>query len=220
MASENSRPALGSGAKGTKRFRGRVVKGGEGPVSATNIANLITVARILVAPVVLWLVVLDAGADGLWRYLAALLFVLGMVTDGIDGAIARSRNLITKSGTLLDPVADKVITGGAFIGLAALGEVPWWIVAVVIGRELLITGIRLSVLRHREIPVSRGGKAKTVSQAVALGALLVPFDTFLGDWWTWVAVFLLGIAVFLTVATGLDYLIRSLRGAPPSGERR
>ena len=124
MSSEDSRPSLGSGAKGTNRFRGRVVSPGDGPVSASNVANLITVARILVAPVVLWLVILDAGDDGVWRYVAAVLFFLGMVTDGIDGALARSRNLITKSGTLLDPMADKVITGGAFIGLAVIDEVP------------------------------------------------------------------------------------------------
>lgn len=212
MSSEDSRPSLGSGAKGTKRFRGRVLSSGEGPVSATNVANLITVARILVAPLVLWLVILDGGDDGVWRYMAAVLFFLGMVTDGIDGALARSRNLITKSGTLLDPMADKVITGGAFIGLAVIDEVPWWIVSVVIGREIVITVFRLVVLAHREIPVTRGGKWKTFSQGLALGALLVPFDVFLGAWWTWLAVGLLGIAVFLTVATGLDYLIRGLRG--------
>lgn len=197
----------------TSRFRGRVIAAGEGPVSAGNLANIITVARILVAPLLLWLLILDGGDWGVWRMVAAVLFVLAISTDGLDGALARRRNLITTSGILLDPVADKALTGAAFIGLAWLGELPWWVVALVLGREILITIFRVVMLPRRVIPASRGGKAKTVSQAVALGLWLLPSWLLVGDWVFTLNDIVMGIAVLLTVATGVDYLVRGLRPA-------
>ena len=196
--------------QGAERFRGRVISGGDGPVSAGNLANIITVIRILIAPIVLWLMVLDAGELGLWRFVAAGLFVLAISTDGIDGAIARRRNLITNSGILLDPVADKALTGAAFIGLSWLAELPWWVVIVVLGREVLITLFRMIMIPKRVIPASRGGKAKTLSQAIALGSWLTPLWVYWGDWVSVVNDWLMGLAVVLTVATGVDYLVRGL----------
>jgi len=196
--------------QGAERFRGRVISGGDGPVSAGNLANIITVIRILIAPIVLWLMVVDAGELGLWRFVAAGLFILAISTDGIDGAIARRRNLITNSGILLDPVADKALTGAAFIGLAWLAELPWWVVIVVLGREVLITVFRMIMIPKRVIPASRGGKAKTLSQAVALGSWLTPLWVYWGDWVSVVNDWLMGLAVVLTVVTGVDYLIRGL----------
>jgi CDP-diacylglycerol--glycerol-3-phosphate 3-phosphatidyltransferase len=196
-------------------FRGRVVAGGEGPVSAGNLANLITVLRIAVAPVVLWLMLFDAGEWGTWRIVAAALFLLAISTDGVDGALARRRNLITNAGIILDPVADKALTGAAFIGLALVAELPWWVVIVVLGREILITLFRLVMLPKRVIPASRGGKLKTVSQAVALGSWLTPTWLLLGEWVFVLNDYLMGIAVVLTVVTGVDYLIRGVR-APRS----
>jgi CDP-diacylglycerol---glycerol-3-phosphate 3-phosphatidyltransferase len=194
-------------------FRGRVARGGEGPVSVGNIANIITVARILVAPVVLWLVVVqDAGDWGIWRFMAAGLFIVAISTDGVDGALARKRNLITTSGVLMDPIADKALTGAAFIALALVAELPWWVVVVILGREVLITAFRFAVLNKKVIPASRGGKAKTVSQAIALGFWLTPTWVFVGEWIFIVNWALMAVVVVLTVVTGLDYLVRGLRG--------
>jgi CDP-diacylglycerol--glycerol-3-phosphate 3-phosphatidyltransferase len=193
------------------RFRGRVLKSGDGPVSVGNIANLITVARILVAPLVLWLLLVDDGQWGVWRFAAAALFILAISTDGVDGALARRRNLITTSGVLMDPIADKALTGAAFIGLALVAELPWWIVIVVLGRELLITVFRLAVAKKTVIPASRGGKLKTLSQGIALGFWLTPSWVIVGDWIFVVNWVLMGIVVVLTVWTGIDYLVRGLR---------
>ena len=192
-------------------FRGRVIAGGEGPVSAGNLANVITVLRIAVAPVVLWLLIVDDGEWGAWRIVAALLFLFAISTDGLDGALARRRNLITNAGIILDPVADKALTGAAFIGLALLSELPWWVVIVVLGREILITLFRLIMLPKRVIPASRGGKAKTLSQAIALGSWLTPTWLVLGEWVLVLNDYLMGIAVILTVITGVDYLVRGVR---------
>ena len=195
------------------RFRGRVARLGDGPVSIGNIANIITVARIIAAPVVLWLiVVVDAGDWGVWRFVAAGLFVAAISTDGVDGALARRRNLITTSGVLMDPIADKALTGAAFIALALVAELPWWVVIVILGREVLITAFRFAVLSKRVIPASRGGKAKTISQAVALGFWLTPTWLFVGEWIITLNWALMAVAVVLTVATGIDYLVRGLFG--------
>lgn len=178
-----------------------------------NVANIITVARIIAAPMVLWLVVVvDAGNWGVWRFVAAGLFIAAISTDGVDGAVARKRNLITTSGILLDPIADKALTGAAFIALALVAELPWWVVVVILGREILITAFRFAVLSKKVIPASRGGKAKTISQSIALGFWLTPTWILVGEWifaLNWV---LMGIAVVLTVATGIDYLVRGIRG--------
>jgi CDP-diacylglycerol--glycerol-3-phosphate 3-phosphatidyltransferase len=198
-------------------FRGRVIAGGEGPVSAGNLANLITVLRIAMAPVVLWLLIVDGGEWGTWRIIAAVLFLLAISTDGVDGALARRRNLITNAGIILDPVADKALTGAAFIGLALVAELPWWVVAAVLGREILITVFRLIMLPKRVIPASRGGKAKTLSQAIALGSWLTPTWLVLGEWVLVLNDWLMGIAVVLTVITGIDYLVRGAR-APRSAD--
>jgi len=199
------------GSSRESSFRGRVIAGGEGPVSTGNLANVITVLRIAMAPVVLWLLIVDDGEWGTWRIVAAVLFLFAISTDGVDGALARRRNLITNAGIILDPVADKALTGAAFIGLALLSELPWWVVIVVLGREILITLFRLIMLPKRVIPASRGGKAKTLSQAIALGSWLTPTWLVLGEWVLVLNDYLMGIAVILTVVTGVDYLVRGVR---------
>lgn len=198
-------------------FRGRVLAAGDTPVSVANVANLITVARILVAPLVLVLLLIDGGADGWTRFFAAMLFIVAIATDGVDGALARSRNLITRSGILMDPIADKALTGAAFIGIALLGELPCWVVGLVLGREILITVFRMIMLPTRVIPASRGGKLKTLSQAIALGFWLTPAWVILGPWLLVVNQVLMAIAVVLTVVTGIDYLVRGLWKKDTSG---
>jgi len=192
-------------------FRGRVLASGNSQVSNGNIANIITVVRILLAPLFVWLVLLDGGEHGLWRFIAAGLFIAAIATDGLDGALARKRNLVTNSGIILDPIADKILIGGALIALALVAELPWWVVIVILAREMGITLFRLLVLSNRVIPASRGGKLKTVLQAVTLSSWLVPTWLLLGSWVFTLNWVLMGAVIVLTVVTGLDYLVKGLR---------
>ncbi|TFB56042.1 CDP-diacylglycerol--glycerol-3-phosphate 3-phosphatidyltransferase [Cryobacterium tagatosivorans] len=181
------------------------------PPSNWNLPNLITVVRILMAPVFFWMLLADAGQDGALRWAAAAVFIVAIATDGIDGAIARRRNLVTDLGKLLDPIADKVLTGGALICLSILGELWWWVTIVILVREIGITVFRFVMLRDHVIPASRGGKLKTLFQAVAISLALLPFWLLLGDWVYWVNWTVMAVALVLTVVTGVDYLAAGWR---------
>lgn len=193
-------------------MKGRVASHGDTKASSGNVANIITVARILLAPVFVWLLAADNGEHGILRWVAAGLFILAIATDGVDGSLARSRNLVTNVGIILDPIADKVLTGAALIMLSVLGELWWWVTIVILVRELGITAFRFAVLRKRVIPASRGGKLKTIVQSVAISLFLVPLNTLLGDWVLWVNWVVMGAALVLTVVTGIDYLWQAWRG--------
>ncbi len=213
MARPESSPQPSSG------LRGRFIASGVSQVSNANLANLITVVRILVAPLFVWLVVIDDGADSGARWLAGLLFVAAIATDGIDGALARRRNLITNTGILLDPIADKVLIVGALGALWWVGELPLWIFLVIVVRELGITVFRFVVLSDRVIPASRGGKLKTIAQAVTLSSWLIPTWIVLGSWvfvLNWV---LMAVVVVLTTWTGIDYLVKGLKAPEKTNER-
>jgi CDP-diacylglycerol--glycerol-3-phosphate 3-phosphatidyltransferase len=192
-------------------MRGRVARAGETPASTGNVANIITVVRIFMAPAFIWLLLADEREFGPLRYLAAGLFVLAIVTDSVDGLLARRQNLVTDFGKILDPIADKVLIGGALVALSLLGELPWWVTIVILVRELGITAFRFAVLRSRVIPASRGGKIKTIIQAVAISFALVPLWDVLGDWMHIVNTVLMTAAVLATLATGADYLYRAWR---------
>lgn len=192
-------------------LRGRVVRAGDTPASSGNLANIITVVRILLAPVFVVLLVLDGGADGPLRVAAALLFIVAIATDGVDGMLARRRNLVTDLGILLDPIADKLLTGAALVMLAVLAELPVWVVVVILVREWGITLFRFLMLRDRVIPASRGGKIKTVVQAVAISLALLPLWNLFGDWVHDVNIVLMSAALVLTVVTGIDYLVQAWR---------
>lgn len=196
-------------------MRGRVARSGDTPASSGNIANIITVLRILMAPAFIWLLLADDGELGALRIAAAVLFVVAIVTDSVDGILARRQNLITDLGKILDPIADKVLIGGALVSLSILGELPWWVTAVILVRELGITAFRFAVLRSRVIPASGGGKLKTVLQAVAISFFLFPLTLLFGDWILWVDGVLMGIAVLLTITTGVDYLWKAYRVTHP-----
>src|SRR6478752_4939981 len=177
-----------------------------------NVPNVITVVRILLAPLFVWMLLADAGEDGWLRWGAAVLFVLAIATDGVDGAIARRNNLVTDLGKLLDPIADKVLTGGALIALSILGELPWWVTIVILVREIGITLYRFVVIRQGVIAASRGGKLKTIVQSIAISLALFPLWTVLGDWVFWVNGAFMTLAVILTVVTGFDYLWQAWKG--------
>ena len=189
----------------------RVWRAGDSPASPWNVANVLTIVRILLAPVFVVLLAADDGADGPLRYAAAALFILAIATDGVDGHIARSRNLVTDLGKLLDPIADKVLTGAALVMLSVLGELPWWVTIVILVRELGITAYRFAVLRDRVVAASRGGKLKTVAQAVAISVALLPLWDVVGDGMHVVNTVLMSIAFALTVLSGADYMRQALR---------
>ncbi|MGO4784577.1 CDP-diacylglycerol--glycerol-3-phosphate 3-phosphatidyltransferase [Cryobacterium sp. W22_MBD10_FK3] len=176
-----------------------------------NLPNIITVVRILLAPLFFWMLLVDNGADGALRWWAALLFIVAIATDGVDGAIARKYNLVTDLGKLLDPIADKILTGAALIGLSILLELPWWVTIVILVREIGITVFRFAMLRDRVIPASRGGKLKTIAQSVAISLALLPLWLVLGDWINWVNTITMTLALLLTVYTGIEYLVAARR---------
>ena len=211
--SAGTSPSTSRGTAPTRAnsLRGRVFSAGDSPASAANIANIITVIRILLVPVFVCLLVADNGEHGLIRWVAALLFIAAIATDGIDGMLARGRNLVTDLGIILDPIADKFLTGAALIMLSLLGELWWWVTILIIVREVGITVYRLVVLRTRVIPASRGGKLKTVVQSVAISLFLLPLSVPLGEWILVLNYLLMATALALTVATGIDYLFQARR---------
>ncbi len=191
-------------------MRGRVTARGETPASAGNIANLITLARILLAPAFVVMLLLDGGALGTLRYVAGFVFVFAIATDFVDGLLARRRNLVTDIGKLLDPIADKILIGGAAVGLSILGELPWWVTVVILVREGGITVWRFVALRDRVIPAGMLGKIKTWVQAIALAVALIPLWPLGGAAFRpandIVNTVLMSAAVVLTVVSGLEYL--------------
>jgi CDP-diacylglycerol--glycerol-3-phosphate 3-phosphatidyltransferase len=191
------------------------VGGAKAAVPTLNVANVLTVLRLVLVPV--FVVALFAGdvtgseGEGTdvspWRYVAAAVFAVAALTDRLDGWVARRFDLVTDFGKIVDPIADKALIGAALLGLSVLGELPWWVTGVILGRELAVTLLRFWVIRHGVIPASKGGKAKTLAQVLAIGVMLLPLPTQV-DPVEWV---LLGLALVLTVVTGVDYLVRALR---------
>ena len=123
-----------------------------------NVPNALTVLRIVMVPFFAWALLVDGGDSVLWRCVAWLLFVLAMITDKIDGDLARKHNLVTNFGKIADPIADKALTGMAFIGLSLIGELWWWVTIVILVREWAVTLMRLSVAKHVVIAAATVGK--------------------------------------------------------------
>ncbi len=168
--------------------------------SPLNLPNILTGVRLLMVPLFGWLL-LSHPADAAWRWAAAIVFVLASATDVADGKLARKYGLVTRFGKLWDPIADKALTGMAFVALSILGELPWWVTVVVLVREWGITLLRFLILKYGVMAANRGGKLKTVTQSVALVAYILPLPALLH----YVAVGIMALAVVLTVVTGLDY---------------
>jgi CDP-diacylglycerol--glycerol-3-phosphate 3-phosphatidyltransferase len=182
-----------------------------------NLPNALTTLRILMVPFFGFAMLVDDGQSLLWRAVAWALFVAAMVTDKVDGDIARSRNLITNFGKIADPIADKALTGMAFVALSVIGELWWWVTVLVLVREWGITLLRFWVIRHGVIAASSGGKLKTVLQTVALGLFVLPLTLLENQPWHtvglvlwWVAVALMTAAVTVTLLTGADYVVKAL----------
>jgi CDP-diacylglycerol--glycerol-3-phosphate 3-phosphatidyltransferase len=177
------------------------------PVSAWNVANALTMFRLALVPV--FVVVLFHGGGHLtsWRVWAWVVFAVASITDRFDGELARRRNLVTEFGKLADPIADKALIGAALIGLSALGDVPWWVTVVIVVREVGVTVLRFWVIRHGVISASRGGKLKTLLQAVAIGLFILP----LSDGLRYAAWVIMVAAIAVALVTGADYVLRAVR---------
>ncbi|GAA4662894.1 CDP-diacylglycerol--glycerol-3-phosphate 3-phosphatidyltransferase [Streptomyces chumphonensis] len=182
-----------------------------------NIANILTMIRLALVPGFVALMVVDGGHDPRWRALAWAAFTVAMITDLFDGELARRYDLVTDFGKIADPIADKAIMGAALVCLSALGDLPWWVTVVIIGRELGITLLRFWVIRYGVIPASRGGKLKTLAQGVAVGMYILALTGPLASlrWWVMAA------AVVLTVGSAVEYVHQavSLRRAGAVAER-
>ena len=176
-------------------------------VSVWNIANALTVLRLLLVPVFVILLFHDDAQDPAWRAWALAVFACATITDRLDGELARKRGLVTDFGKIADPIADKALIGSALVGLSLLGELPWWVTVLVLVREVGVTLLRFWVIRHGVIPASRGGKLKTLLQAVAIGLYILMLDGWLGT----LSAAVMAAAVIVTVVTGVDYVYRALR---------
>ncbi len=175
-----------------------------------NIANVLTGVRFVLVPVFLAALFVGDGHETYWRVVAFVVFAVAVITDRFDGALARSYGMVTEFGTLADPIADKALIGAALVGLSVLGDLPWWVTIVILARELGVTVLRFAVLRHGVIPASRGGKVKTLVQAVAIGLFVLPLASWPGQWLV-VAWVTMVAAVVLTLLTGLDYVVSAIR---------
>ncbi|CEA07674.1 Putative CDP-diacylglycerol--glycerol-3-phosphate 3-phosphatidyl-transferase 2 [Arthrobacter saudimassiliensis] len=182
-----------------------------GGAKTLNIANVLTIVRIIMVPLFVGFLVADDGRDGLFRWLAVATFAVAIYTDKLDGDLARSRNLITDFGKIADPIADKLLIGSALVMLSILGELWWWVTIVILVRELGITVMRFVVIRYGVMAASRGGKLKTVVQTLAIFLLLLPLTAWLGAWAWWIGATVMAAAVVITVVTGLDYVVQAVR---------
>lgn len=178
--------------------------------SIFNLPNVITMARILCVPFFVWSL-FAIQADSMARWFSVLIFIVIMISDGIDGAIARKRGLITNLGKLLDPIADKALLGGALVALSILNEFSWWVTIVILVRELGITAYRLVVVQREVVAASSGGKLKTILQSILIGSLASPLEYFFTPWYISVEAALTVVVLLITVYTGVQYLVLAAR---------
>jgi CDP-diacylglycerol---glycerol-3-phosphate 3-phosphatidyltransferase len=176
-------------------------------IPLVNVANVLTVSRLVLVPVFLLTLFAGGGHSTGWRLIATLVFAIASITDNLDGRLARKLGLVTDFGKIADPIADKALIGSALVGLSVLGELPWWVTVVIAAREIGVTLLRFWVIRYGVIPASRGGKWKTLAQIVAIGLFLLPLPA-AADVGSWL---IMGVALVLTVVTGLDYVVRAIR---------
>lgn len=172
--------------------------------SNINVPNALTLLRAVAVPVFGWMLLAHAH-EGSWRTATTIVFMVAILTDFVDGKIARKYNLVTKFGKIGDSIADKALTGMAFIGLSILGELPWWMTIIILLREWGITVMRMKMLKYEVMAANKGGKLKTAMQSLAitlfcLGLWRTP--TFV-DVFAWAVMI---IAFLLTVVTGLVYI--------------
>jgi CDP-diacylglycerol---glycerol-3-phosphate 3-phosphatidyltransferase len=175
-------------------------------VSSINVPNFLTTIRLLVVPVLAWLLFQENSTTNFNRTIAGVLFIVAALTDIADGTIARKWNLITNFGKIFDPIADKALIGAALIGLSSMGLLDWWFTWVILAREIFVTLLRFWVIKQGVIPASRGGKLKTIMQIVAISFYLLPLPSSV----SLLAEILMYVAVILTLATAVDYIMKAI----------
>ena len=181
-------------------------------VPVLNAANGLTLLRLVLVPIFAASVVISGMTHVGWRIAACLIFAVASATDLVDGWIARRFGLVTSVGKVADPIADKALTGAALLLLSWYDQLPWWVTAVILARELGITALRFWVIRHGVIAASRGGKIKTALQILAITWYLWPMPAALAAVGPWT----MAAAVAVTVVTGFDYIAQALRLRRPT----
>ena len=177
-------------------------------VPVLNIANVLTVLRIILVPVFVVVFFIDGAQDAWWRVGAFAVFAIAMMTDYVDGYLARKLGLVTDFGKIADPIADKALMAAAMISLSLVHELFWWVTIVILVREIGITLWRFFGVDH-VVAASKGGKLKTVTQTLGVGLLILPLP-----YWVWPGEWLImGVAVALTVYTGIDYVVKAQQAA-------
>ena len=175
--------------------------------------NALTVLRLVLVPVFVALLFWQPTDFG-WRLVATLTFGVAILTDFFDGRLARRHGLISDFGKIWDPIADKALTGAAFISLSVLGELPWWVTIIILVREWGITWMRVQMLKYEVMAAAAGGKLKTLLQSVAL-LMFLPYPIQLTistvPFWFWLAWLVMGAAFVLTAVTGVMYVIDAWR---------
>jgi len=175
------------------------------PPGLVNVANMLTVLRICLVPV--FVACLVAGGTG-WRIAALAAFGGASLTDFLDGQLARKRGLVTDFGKIADPIADKALTGAALVTLSVIGELPVWVTAAILVRELGITVLRFAVIKRGVIAASQGGKLKTLLQIIAICLYVLPPSLGLP---VLIREVVMGAALVVTLVTGVDYVVRAVR---------
>ena len=177
-------------------------------VPVLNIANVLTVLRIILVPVFVVVFFIDGAQDAWWRVGAFAVFAIAMMTDYVDGYLARKLGLVTDFGKIADPLADTALMAAAMISLSLVHELFWWVTIVILVREIGITLWRFFGVDH-VVAASKGGKLKTVTQTLGVGLLILPLP-----YWVWPGEWLImGVAVALTVYTGIDYVVKARQAA-------
>ena len=172
-----------------------------------NLANSLTLLRLVLVPIFLVALFAGGGHQTGYRFVAFVIFAVAAITDRLDGVLARNYGMATEFGAFADPIADKALIGSALVGLSMLGSLPWWVTVLILVREIGVTLLRVVVIRRGVIPASFGGKLKTVTQSVAIGLFILPLT---GPFRV-VAAVVMAVAILLTVVTGIDYLVSTIR---------
>lgn len=184
-----------------------------GRVSIANLANVLTLLRLVLVPIFLLALFAGGGHETAARVVAFVVFAVACITDRLDGLLARNYGMATEFGAFVDPIADKMLIGSALVGLSMLGDLPWWVTVLILAREIGVTALRLAVIRRGVIPASWGGKLKTVVQAVAIGLFVLPLS---GPFRVAASV-VMAAAILLTVVTGIDYVASTVKEVRRTG---
>lgn len=179
-----------------------------------QLPNALTVLRLVLVPVFVVLMFIEPNEGFGWRLAGTVAFGLAILTDFFDGSLARRYGLVSNFGKIWDPIADKALTGAAFIVLSILGELPWWVTVLILVREWGITWMRVVMLKYAVMAAAPGGKLKTLLQSFALlmflpypiQATLVPAPV-----WYYLGWALMWAAFALTFVTGVMYVLDALR---------